>query len=218
MSEIHPEGTQDTETKELGSIKDLANSILTEKPEYVIISDQHINSEPQDVAKVLIESLCESSSYIPGQIGFYVEALYSTSDPSQNNFDGGVVKWDEFKDRARPTNYRSTIQIAVDKQIPTHGVDLNKNIDSESEERMQHWEQVIKSGAEPTKILLVGGGHLWNDQRNTADIMKRLGKNQWVIENEKAYSPPGSTSQTNFDLSASVKTDRKYILLKYKNS
>jgi hypothetical protein len=125
-------------------------------------------------------------------LGFYAEALYDYADPKSGDFSGGVITYDEHRrDIFSGTNYRGTIQKIIDSGVPVHGIDLDRNVDSESEERMVHWKAQIDKGDEPIKVLLVGAGHMWNNPQETADLMHRLGNNQWTVQNERAYIPPG---------------------------
>lgn len=203
---------------ELLGISDIAKAILEERPEFVFISDAHITSEPQDVVASLVESLARVPSYTSGAVGFYVEALYDHATPQTGDFSGSVIAWDDFhKDKPNGTNYRGTIQRAIDVGVAVHGIDLDKRVDSEGEERMIHWQEQIERGVEPIKVLLVGAGHMWNDPKKTADLMYRLGKRQWTIQNERAYIPPGYNQVISADISQSVATDRKYKVAKFEN-
>ena len=193
-------------------------TVLDERPQYILVADAHIVSEPQDVSASLVEALAQSSAYQPGDVGFYVEALYDYANPAAGDFSGAVIKWDEHhKDKANGTNYKGTIERAIAASVPVHGIDLDKKVDSEGEERMAHWKDQIDKGTESIKVLLIGAGHMWNDPKKTPDLMYRLGGNQWAIENERAYIPPGYSQVIDADISQSVPTERKYKVVKYTN-
>lgn len=219
MSESQQDGNSIESPKtELTSMSEIAQAVLDERPSYVFVADAHITSEPQDVSASLIEALTQSPAYQHGNVGFYVEALYDYANPAVGDFNGAVIKWDEHhRDEPTGTNYKGTIQRAIDSGVPVHGIDLDKRVDSESEERMTHWKDQIDKGTEPIKVLLVGSGHMWNDPKKTPDLMYRLGGNQWVIQNERAYIPPGHSQVIDADISQSVPTDRKYKVVKYNN-
>lgn len=217
MSETEQGGNPiETPKDELIGMSEIARAVMEERPPFVLVADAHITSEPQDVAVSLVESLAQSSTYQPGDVGFYVEALYDYANPAAGDFSGSVINWDEHhKDKPNGTNYRGTIQRVIDSGVPVHGIDLDKKVDSEGEERMTHWKEQIDKGTEPIKVLLIGAGHMWNDPKKTPDLMYRLGGNQWAIENERAYIPPGHSQVMNADISQSVPTERKYKVVKY---
>ena len=219
MSEAQQdENSIEAPSAEFTGMGEVARAVLEERPRFVLVSDDHITSEPQDVSASLVEALTQSPTYQSGDVGFYVEALYNYANPQTGDFSGGVIKWDEFhKDNPNGTNYRGAIQRAVESGVPVHGIDLDKRVDSEGEERMAHWKAQTDKGIEPIKILLIGAGHMWNDPKKTADLMHRLGNNQWAIQNERAYIPPGYSKVVNADISQSVRTERKYKIVKYSN-
>jgi hypothetical protein len=197
------------------NMEGIARAVLEEKPSYVLVADAHITSEPQDVAASLVESLSRDPSFIHDDVGFYVEALYGYAKPESGDFSGSVIAWDDHK--SSETNYRGTIQRAIDAGVAVHGIDLDKRVDSEGEERMVYCQGQIEKGTEPIKVLLIGAGHIWNNPKRSADLMHRLGKRQWIIVNEKAYIPPGYNQVITANISQSVATDRKYIIAKYDN-
>lgn len=60
----------------------------------------------------------------------------------------------------------------------------------------------------------MGAGHLWNDSRKTADIMYRLGSNQWLIQPETAYTPPGKAQIVNLDISQQIpKAGKQHVVI-----
>lgn len=219
MSEAHHDGNHIEAPKaEFTGMNEIAQAVMEERPPFVLVADAHITSEPQDVAASLVESLTQSSTYQPGDVGFYVEALYNYAKPEIGDFSGGVIAWDEYhRDKPNGTNYRGAIQRAIESGVPVHGIDLDKRVDSEGEERMAHWKDQIDKGIEPIKVLLIGAGHMWNDPKKTADLMYRISNDQWAIQNERSYIPPGHSQVIDADISQTVPTDRKYKVIKYNN-
>lgn len=196
--------------KNVPNMADLANQILTSRPDYVLVNDAHITSEPQRAALALIEHLTKDPSYKAGTVGFYVEALNSDSDVAKDKLSGGVLNYDANG----KTKYGEVIQKAQKLGVNVHGIDI-PGYDSESDERMLHWEKTIKDGREPIKVLLVGAGHIWNNSSNTADLVTRLGKTQWVFSTTVSYSPPGYKDAQEINTSQALETERKYKITKY---
>lgn len=205
---------------EMASIGEIARAILEERPPFVLISDNHINSEAQDLAASLLELLSQSPQYHYGDVGFYVEALYDYADPMNGNLSGGVIEWDahhrDAQNKTDGTNYAGAIQKVIDHGVPVHGIDLDKKVNDEGEERMSHWKRQIDKGKEPIKILLIGAGHIWNDPKKTPDLMYRLEGEQWLIQNEQAFTPAGHAQIITIDISQFVPSGRKYKIVKYK--
>jgi hypothetical protein len=198
----------------LQGLSEVAVGILQERPEYIIISDVHIDSEPQNVAAALLTEIAHLSK--ESGVGFYVEALYNYADPAKGDLSGGVVQWDEWNTELKQrTNYRGAIQTAVGLGITTHGIDTDKKVDSESEMRMRHWTEHISKGPEAIKVLLIGAGHTWNNPQKTPDLMHRLKGLQWVISNKRSYDPPGYSKITPINMKGSTLTQQNYKLTEY---
>ncbi len=201
---------------ELKGLSAVAQAILDEKPAYVLIPDTHVTAEAQNVSASLIEALTQLPTYKPGDIGFYVEALYDYAHPETGDFSGNVIAWDDCDmNEDDRTDYRNTIQKAINCSVPVYGIDLDKRVDSESAERMTHWKAQIDKGTEPIKILLIGAGHMWNDPNKVPDLMSKLGGNKVAILNEKAYIPPGQSKVMIAEISQSVPVKRKYNVVNY---
>lgn len=197
---INPGLVNPKEITELEGLSVLADQILTEKPDYVVVSDAHVNSEPQKVASALLQALAQSPQYVSDDVGFYVEALYDSAKPAEGDLSGAVIKYDDPAWSGN-TNYRGAIDTALGLRVQVHGIDLNKpGIDQEGKERMLRWKQAIEAGSERIKVLLVGAGHVWNDPRKDSDLMHKLDKPKWLIQNEKAYIPPGFTQNVQVNV------------------
>jgi len=198
----------------LPGLQALAEQVLVEKPEYVIFGDAHITAEHQNITAAFLETLAADPRYRHGGAGLYVEALYDTARPAEGDFSGGVVRYDQPNFGGR-TKYLAAMQTAIRLGIAVHGIDLQKDVDQESLERMLHWKGAIESGTEQTKVLLVGAGHLWNDAGKPADLMYLLGKTQLVASNERAYNPPGFSERMPLEVARPDITDRQYVVAKY---
>ena len=82
MSETQQNGnTVENPIPELVGMGAIAQAILEERPPFVLVGDDHITSEPQDVSASLVEALTKSPAYQPGDVGYYVEALYDYAKP-----------------------------------------------------------------------------------------------------------------------------------------
>jgi len=202
--------------KEVRGLDALAEVILHEKPQYFIVTDAHIFSEPQDITASIIEAISRNPNYSKGQVGFYVEALFDSAKPEAGDFRGDVILWDDEATERSGTNYRGTIQRSVDQEVPVHGIDLDKNMHPDSKERIDHWERIIRDGKEDIKVILAGGGHFWNDQTKPTDLMHRLTGEKWVLRNEKASEMPGIIASIPVDLTPDIATKYTYTILKYK--
>jgi hypothetical protein len=53
-------------------MNEIARAIMAERPPFVIVSDAHVDSVPQNVAASLVEALSRSPTFQPGDIGFYI--------------------------------------------------------------------------------------------------------------------------------------------------
>lgn len=211
MSEQQQNNFSEKPVEALPNMANIVEQILTKRPEYVIVADAHVNSKPQEVATALIEQITKNKNYKPGMVGFYVEALDSDSDPANGKMTGGVLNHDNDGGK---TAYRKSVEKVLALGVNVKGVDV-ANTSWDSQIRMDNWEKVIKSGNEPIKILLIGGGHLWNDSKKPFDLIARLGKTQWIIGNQEGYSPPGYSEIIQIDISKSVNQDRKHKITKY---
>lgn len=213
---INPNPVNRKETTELEGLSAVAGQILTEKPDYVVVSDTHVNSEPQNITSALLQALAQSPQHAGGDVGFYVEALYDSAKPAQGDFSGSVIKYDD-PTQSGDTNYQGVINTALGLNMQVHGIDLNKpGVDQEGKERMLHWKQAVEGGSERIKLLLVGSGHIWNDPKKDADVMHRLNKPKWLIENARAYIPPGFTQTLQVNIGRPDLTQRKYNIVKYR--
>lgn len=204
--------SSESEVREINGLPALAELVFKLQPAYIHVSDVHITAVPQEITQALLRSIHASPLYISGKVGFFVEALDSTANPHKGDLHGAVLNWDS----EGKTNYHGVIQTAVDLNIPTYGIDLNEQgIDARSERRMFHWQQQIEKRKERIKILLLGSGHLFNNKKETADIMHRLKGDQWVIEREKAYSPPGYKECIPLNIGDVTLTKEMYKVLQY---
>lgn len=212
---LNPNLISSKETTELDGLSVLANQILTKRPQYVIVGDAHVNSEPQNVVVALLQALAQSPHYVSGDVGFYVEALYDSAKPAEGDLSGSVIKYDDPKWSGN-TNYGGAINASLGLNIQVHGIDLNKaGIDQEGKERMLHLKQTVEAGSERIKVLLIGAGHVWNDPRKDADLMHILDKSKWLIQKDGAYIPPGFIQNVQVNVGRSDLTQRKYNVIEY---
>jgi len=193
-------------------LQELARLVLNEGPDYVVFSDSHVGPDAQHVSAAFLQTTFADPDYASGGVGFYVEALYDTARPEEGDFSGGVIGWDVNG----KTRYRETVQKVVDLGVPVHGIDIDDpEIGPEDDKRMRHWQRVIEAGPEDVKVLLVGGGHLFNNPQKTADLMYRLDGEQWVADTDRAYKPPGASETTSFEPGLPDLSRSTYILSKY---
>lgn len=208
--QLEPQKTP--ELPPLVGVEKVAQFILKERPNYIIIADVHITAEPQDLAAAILQATVNQPNYKPGELGFYVEALFDTARPEQGDFSGSVINWDEWhKDEPQKnTHYRMAIESAVTNHVPVHGLDLNKKVDSESLERTAHWLAQLAKGKEPIKVLLIGAGHVWNNTKMTSDVLSRIPGKTFVLKNVEAYPPPGFVATANVDFASPQLAKRTY--------
>lgn len=183
MSEI--DDTNEKPQLQFSSMDELAHSINTHTPNFVIVSDSHYTPQPQILAADLISRIVDDTQSPERNVGFYVEALYSDQGDN-DDFNGAVIQ----HDAQGKTRYSETIHQVQNRGVKVSGIDTREPVDSESEERINHWVDQISKGNEAVKILLIGSGHIWNDSQNPSDLIHRLTGKVWVILNEHAYVPP----------------------------
>ncbi len=208
------ESEPSVETREVNGLAELAELVYQERPAYIHIPDAHFVPDPQQLSLALLKALKSNPRYLPGEVGFYVEALFSDANPQEGNYSSGLIAYDENGQ----TKYRETLEQATALDIPPHGIDLNKRIDQEGEERMSHWVRQIEKGTEPIKVLLIGAGHIWNNPKKTPDLMYRLDGKQWVIENTRAYKAPGYSGEMSLHLNDPSISKADFVVLTYEKA
>lgn len=213
MSRGQEELRNTEELPPLVGVEKVAQFLLKERPNYIVIPDVHMVSEPQDISAALLQAIHSQPNYKPGDVGFYVEALFDTARPEQGDYSGSVVLWDDWhNDPKKGTRYRDAIASTVQLKIPVHGLDLEKKVDGESLERTNHWLTQLQKGQEPMKVLLIGAGHVWNDIKRTADVLSRIQGKTMVLRNIEAYSPPKVRAIADVDFASPELAKRKYRL------
>lgn len=199
---------------EITSMSELAGVLLEELPDFVLVGDMRVTSETQDVAAGLIESLALDPLFVPGVVGLYAEALFSSATPETGDFSGNVIKLDEAdRDPLNHTNYRGMIKTAIKSKVPVHGIDSDRPTASAADGVAEDLKGEIIKGPEPMKVVLVNFGHMRNTLTDPHDLISRLGHKQCVILNEKIYIPPDHSQVTKADIFPS--TRQKYNIAKY---
>lgn len=168
------------------NLQELTEKVKRERPRYIFIGDVHFSPDRKELSSALIHEQKKEGL----DAGLYVEALYSTADVQEGDYSGSVIKWDN---RIRGMTYRELID-SVREMVPVHGIDHpdypGKIKDGESKERVEHWRKSIQRGEQDVKVILVGAGHIWNDEGNPADIVSLMNGPFWLIKRQRAYAPP----------------------------
>jgi hypothetical protein len=190
------------------NLQELTQRIETEKPKLIYVGDAHCCKEPQIFARDFIIELAKREI----NFGAYLEALYSVSDVYSGDYRGGVINWDSTGN----TCYRRLIDSVKDK-APVHGIDAFFR-DSRSGERMEYWRDRILDGKEQTKVIFAGVGHLFNNRKESADIITLINPDFWIIDSAAAYVVPKPIETLDVNYKSIDKPDYKaYIYGKRQN-
>jgi len=181
------------------SLQELVDRIKKEFPRYIFVGEAHFVSEPKEFTSELVTELRKQGV----DVGLYVEALHSTANVQKGNYDGDVIRWDK---QLKGMGYRGLID-SVKDGVPVHGIDHpeypSRIKDSESRERVEWWKKFIEEGTEKVKVVFVGGGHIWNNNKNPADIVSLMRSPFWLVENDRAYLPPIPIETFSFQYNSS---------------
>lgn len=167
-------------------LQELADRINQDSPKYIFVGDTHFVSGPKEFTSGLVTELKKRGL----DVGLYVEALYSTTNVQEGNYDGSVFS---SRDEELKGFYWDLID-SVKDCVPVHGIDHpgypGRIKDSESRERIEWWKKTIEGGTDKIKVIFVGSGYIWNNADRPADIVSLMENSFWLIENDRAYIPP----------------------------